>query len=526
MATPRTRRGFLADVGRGAIVAAVGSGTALDLGLAHAGFTAGDGPERLTFGGREPLVALLQETPIERLVPALIDAIRAGTSLKDLTAAAALANARTFGGEDYVGFHTLMALAPAHHMAAELPEERRPLPVLKVLYRNTNRIHEAGGIEKEVLHPVEPLCCLPEGRTGGEALRDAVRAKDMDAAEATFAALAQGEPRDALDDLLMAVQDDAEVHRTVLPYRAWELLSLLGPEAAHTLLRQSVRYCVKSERDWPKREPVLRLRELLPRLMDEHRLAGREPGRREADDTWIDALSRTLFESTPDQAAGAAAAALAEGFDPAAVGQALSLAANQLVLRDAGRRPSEAQAGKPAGSVHGDSIGVHACDSANAWRNLAAASGPRNTFACLILGAFQVALDRVNRGGDFLTWTPHPRPEDIDAVRTVEASPSALLAALDGAIRSNAQAEACALTQRLGEAGADPEPVFACLLGYAVSEDGALHAEKYYRTVREEFAVTRPAFRWRQLVALSRVTASEYGRPAPGVADACARLRI
>ena len=58
------------------------------------------------------------------------------------------------------------------------------------------------------------------------------------------------------------------------------------------------------------------------------------------------------------------------------------------------------------------------------------------------------------------------------------------------------------------------------MLKYAVSEDGSLHAEKFYRTTSEEFAATRPAFRWRQLVALARVTASEYGRPAPGVAEA------
>jgi hypothetical protein len=30
-------------------------------------------------------------------------------SLPDVVAAAAFANARTFGGEDYVGFHTLMS---------------------------------------------------------------------------------------------------------------------------------------------------------------------------------------------------------------------------------------------------------------------------------------------------------------------------------------------------------------------------------------------------------------------------------
>jgi hypothetical protein len=62
--------------------------------------------------------------------------------------------------------------------------------------------------------------------------------------------------------------------------------------------------------------------------------------------------------------------------------------------------------------------------------------------------------------------------------------------------------------------------VFDLLLRYAVSEDGALHAEKYYRTVTEEFNSSRPAFRWRQLAALARVTASEYGKPAPGIDEA------
>ena len=68
--------------------------------------------------------------------------------------------------------------------------------------------------------------------------------------------------------------------------------------------------------------------------------------------------------------------------------------------------------------------------------------------------------------------------------------------------------------------------MFDLFLRYAVSEDGALHAEKYYRTVTEEFAAARPAFRWRQLIALARVTASEYGRPAPGMAEARDLLRV
>jgi hypothetical protein len=64
------------------------------------------------------------------------------------------------------------------------------------------------------------------------------------------------------------------------------------------------------------------------------------------------------------------------------------------------------------------------------------------------------------------------------------------------------------------------------MIRYGMSEDGALHAEKYYRTVSEEFAATRASLRWRHLVALARVTASEYGFPAPGYAEACRLLKV
>ena len=139
----RTRRAFLGDVGKGMLIATIGSAVAADLELAEAAENAGD--EALSFGGLEGLVCLLQETPIRKLNSILVEKLRGGTDLKTLTAAGALANARTFGGEDYVGFHTMMALGPAYRMSRELPENLRPLPVMKVLYRNTNRIQEHGG---------------------------------------------------------------------------------------------------------------------------------------------------------------------------------------------------------------------------------------------------------------------------------------------------------------------------------------------------------------------------------------------
>ena len=96
-----------------------------------------------------------------------------------------------------------------------------------------------------------------------------------------------------------------------------------------------------------------------------------------------------------------------------------------------------------------------------------------------------------------------------------------LLREAEAAIKDKDQARACALVSRYAELGHAPRAAFDVLLKFAVSEDGALHAEKYYRTVSEEFATTRPAFRNRQLAALARVTASEAGFPAPGYAEAC-----
>jgi hypothetical protein len=511
--TNRNRREFLADVGKGMLIAGVGPALAADLGLASA--RAGEGPERLSFGDREPLVSLLEDTPADKLLPILVEKLKGGADVGSLVAAAALANARTFGGEDYTGYHAFMALAPSYHMAREMPEDRRALPVLKVLYRNTHRIQEFGGRSHERLHPVE-AAELAQDHPGGELLREATRKADMDGAERTFAALAKGPVGEAYNHLQYSIQDEIDVHRVVLAWRSWAILELTGQEQARNLLRQSVRYCVYQEKEL-KNKPEIRT--LLPKLLDQHRLIGRPLGKREADDAWVEHLAGTVYGPSRSAAAEAVAAALAEGMSPEAVGEAIALAANRLVLCDPGRTKSQVQPGKPEGSVHGASVGVHASDAANAWRNIARVSNERNTVASLIVAAYHTAGQS---GGQMKQ--PHPLPEQLEKIQTKD--PEAVLRDAEAAIRDKDQARACALVQRYGELGGAPRPAFDLLLKYGVSQDGALHAEKYYRTVTEEFAASRPAFRWRQLVALARVTTSEYGFPAPGYAEACRLLNV
>ncbi|MHB1422155.1 MAG: hypothetical protein ACYC3I_02940 [Gemmataceae bacterium] len=511
----KNRREFLADVGRGMLTASLGSAVAADLGVSRV--WAGEAAEPLTFGTMEPLVVLMQETPLNKLLPLLVEKMKAGADLKTLTAAGALANARTFGGHDYTGYHALMALAPAYQMAAELPAEQRPLPVLKVLYRNSNRIQEEGGRKSEALHAVRPADLPPE-RDGGELLRQATRRRDQQGAEETFAALARGPIGEAFNHLQFAVEDEVDVHRVVLAWRSWVLRDLTGAEHAQTLLRQSVRYCVDAEKELFQRKRTPEIRTVLPKLLDQYRLAGRKPGDRKAEDKWIADLAQTIYGAGRERAAESAAAALAEGMAPDAVGEALSLAANRLVLCDPGRKRADAP-DKPIGSVHGASVGVHASDSANAWRNIAAVSNARNTFASLICGAFHTAGQNGGQNKE-----PYPTAEHLGKIEAKDAD--RLLQRLESAIKDKDQSGASALVQVYGEQGYPVRRVFDLLLRYAVSEDGSLHAEKYYRTVTEEFAATRPAFRWRHVVALARVTASEYGRTAPGYAEARRLLNL
>lgn len=514
-----TRRAFLADVGTGMLIAGAGSSLVSDLGLNTA--RAAEETQRLTFGTRESLVALLQDTAPNKLLPLLVKHLSGGTSAADLVGAAALANARAFGGEDYIGFHTLMALAPAYHMSRDLPRERRALPILKVLYRNSTRIQEKGGRANEVLQPVAPVS--PAGGTSAaEQMRQAVRRRQTPAAEGLLAGLAADDANAAFNGLLPTLHDGCEVHRVVLVSRAWDLLALVGREQAHTLLRQSVRYCVKNEPYSAKHFAAVRA--LLPQLLERHRLLDRPKGTKPLEDDRVERLSQTFFTASPADAAGAAAEALAEGIAPDAIAEAVVLAANQLVLRDNGRPKQQAQTNKPVGSVHGDSIGVHACDSANAWRAIARVSEPRNAFASILLAAYQVALDRGERGGDFQRWEPYPRADVREKVTAREAAP--LLTGLEGAIREGNQALASAHAARYTAQGHDPGALFALLLRFAISEDGALHAEKYFRTASEEYAATRKAFRDRHLIALARVTASAHGYPAPGYAEACALLKV
>jgi len=516
----RNRRELFSDTAKGMLLAGLGLSVSRDLGLAPA--WAAEEPARLTFGSMEPLVEFLAQTPPDKIISACVGKIRSGTSLRELVAGAALANARAFGGEDYVGFHTLMALAPAWSMANE--EGNRPesaLPVLKVLYRNANRLKERGP-GPDTMGPLPPVPVSTDNADSAS-VRDAARAKNLQKADQVFAPFANQGPNFGLDALMEMVDDGAEVHRTVLVAKSLELSGFVGTLNAHTLLRQSVHYCVKNEASVGYIQQSLELRQVIPTLLERHHLLTPSKGGRRMDDAWISGFSRTVLGSNPAAAAEAVALALAEGIHPEDIGEALALGSNHLVLRDKGRQGRAIQPGKPEGSVHGDSTGVHSGDSTHAWRAIARSGNTRTRNSSLILAGYQLSRDRSYQGTEILTANPVHSGAVAEAAK---AFPQEKLASeLEVTIRAKDQPRAVALVQRMGELHTDPSIAKSVLRKFATSEDGALHAEKYYRTACDDFETTRKSLRWSHLAGLARVTASAYGFKAPGIEEACSILK-
>ena len=194
----------------------------------------------------------------------------------------------------------------------------------------------------------------------------------------------QGSVGEAYNDLQYCLHDEIDVHRVVL------CLARLGDD--------------RPGRQGPGSHPAPPVGSVLrPRAgQSEHRnskpccrncwtnikLLDKPPGDRRAEDAWVDRLAMTIYTATPDP--GGRSRRRGPGRGDLARGRRRGDFAG---LEPAGAlRPGPCQgrtAGKTVGSVHGNSVGVHASDAANAWRNIARVGNARNTFASLIVAAFQ-----------------------------------------------------------------------------------------------------------------------------------------
>jgi hypothetical protein len=131
--------------------------------------------------------------------------------------------------------------------------------------------------------------------------------------------------------------------------------------------------------------------------------------------------------------------------------EALSRASVRLLLGDPGL--SCGQPGKPKGFVHGASVGVHACDSAHAWRNISRVCGPTNAIASLIAGAWHT-------GGQLSASSEAPahkgKRAEVARIKAVE-----LPLALRESVQERDQSRAAAIGERWLAAGLSAQQALA-----------------------------------------------------------------
>ena len=462
-----TRRQLLASAGTTALIASLGN--ELFALPSFSRFTSSVDDE-LHLGRLEPLAQLLQEVKPAELLPQLVGLLRSGTSLEHLVSAGALANARSLGGRDYDGYHAFMAMWPALAISRELPIADRPLPVLKTLKRSALRMQSAGAAQLKTVrsHAGDP--------------RTAIHRGDLQAAERALAASGEEGPQDVWRALQPVITDDFEVHLVVLAWRAKEISDLAGPEHAVTCMRQILHFAdARESRRRRERKPEPAVRSVIPALLDAHGLADGDLGERDPGAEQISRLANVLTDSSREDGAAAAATSLAQGFDPRSVGEALSLASTRLLLRHPGRR--DMAKGRPIGSVHGAGTGVHASDSALAWREIAASVQGVQRATALLTGAFHTAGQ-----GHHVNKHIYPFAEQGEAISRI--AETRLGGALNEAVRGGHQTRAGAIAARMNELDRD-EQAFEILRPIAVAQDGALHSAKQQHTERVVHGLAR-----------------------------------
>src|SRR5512132_1653072 len=92
----------------------------------------------------EPLVQFVEETAPERMVAAAHDKLAAGTPVKDMLLASALAVVRSSDlppGHHGGPLHPLAGLHAVHHMAARLPGDYAMMPVIQNVAVANKHIH-------------------------------------------------------------------------------------------------------------------------------------------------------------------------------------------------------------------------------------------------------------------------------------------------------------------------------------------------------------------------------------------------
>ncbi|GBD35418.1 hypothetical protein HRbin36_00530 [bacterium HR36] len=188
----------------------------------------------------EPLVRLIEETPRERLLEAVAERIRSGTSYQQLLAALMLAGVRGIQPRP-VGFkfHAVLVVNSAHLAAMAAGDRDRWLPLFWALdYFKTAQ--ERNRVEGDWRLPPPVKNGLPAPQQAREQFLRAMEAWDEEGADRAITALVRHAGQAEVSECFwrLAVRDFRDIgHKIIYAANAWRTLQVIGWRYAEPVLR-------------------------------------------------------------------------------------------------------------------------------------------------------------------------------------------------------------------------------------------------------------------------------------------------
>jgi hypothetical protein len=464
-------------------------------------------PERI-----EPLVQFVEDTAPDQIVARTHDKLTAGTPMKDMLLASALAVVRSSDlppGHHGGPLHPLAGLHAVRHIASRLPGEFARLPIIQNVAVANKHIHSPA-MGPYILAHAEPVSERDDVDATLEAFRMAASRGVFNACDHYVLYLLERlSPMQVLEHLLeIAIpKNQLDDHYFLFPFFTWRALEYFGWEYARYIGRAPVRYVTR-----PTMPASL---DDVDTLIGKFGLLERElrtttgPDETAAVTALADDIGRCQrFSAVPELLARA----LAEGLSLEGAGEALSVGGSTLFLRS--------QTGNP--------MDVHINTGANTRRYLL--RQPE-----LSLRTKLRALLMWNTGPEVLMAQRMLAPDVQPEAERVAALPwraqDDLLDEIDGLIASLPVGErlpkanlaswrssdevkhAAALAQQYANAGYDAEALFLRLGKIACRDNFTeMHALKHHQATWEEFHASRPSLRWRHAVAAVQAAAISHGR--------------
>ena len=460
----------------------------------------------------EPLVRFVEDTSPEQIVARTHERLTAGTPVKDMLLASALAVVRSSDlppGHHGGPLHPLAGLHAVRHIAARLPGEYAQLPVIQNVAVANKHIHSPA-MGPFILPEAQPVSERDDVEATLESIRFAAGRGVYHACDHYFLYLMQRlSPMQVLEHLLeIAIpKNQIDDHYFLFPVFTWRALEYLGWPYAKFIGRAPVRYVT--------RPTVPASLEDVDALIAQFGLLERGLRVATGDDETAavtavaDEIGRcNKFSEVP----GTLARALADGLSLDGAGEALSVGGSTLFLRS--------QTGNP--------MDVHINTGANTRRYLLRQAELSlrtklrallvwNTGPEVLMAQRMLAPDLQPEPGRVAALPPRSQAEllgDIEALISRLPVGERLPKANVATWRSTDEVkQAAALAQRYADCGYAPDALITQLGKIACRDNfSEMHALKHHQATYEEFHATRPSLRWRHLVAAVQAAAISHGR--------------